>query len=373
MRATDNKPAILSYFAEIPDPRIDRKKLHKLEDIFFMTLCAVICGADNWVAIASFAKAKEAWFTKLLGLENGTPSHDTFGYVFSMIDQEKFVECFSRWSSDLTSSLQGEVINIDGKCLRRSIDRASNKSAIHMVSAWAANNQLVLAQQQVDEKSNEITAIPKLLAQLDIQGCVVTMDAMGCQHGIARQIVESGGDYMLSLKGNQSSLNEDVRTYFESEETMPPIGDQQVDGGHGRIETRIVRVSSDIDWLRQRHPQWAGLKSVVSVTSKRETSSTESEETRYFISSLHADDPSMSGKVVRSHWGVENRLHWVLDCAFDEDNNRARKGHSAANLAVVRHIALNMLKADKSIKLGIKNKRLRAGWDHNYMLRVIGG
>jgi len=242
MSTTDNKPAILSYFADIPDPRINRKKLHKLEDIFFMTLCAVICGADNWVAIASFAKAKKDWFTELLGLENGTPSHDTFGDVFGMIDQNKFADCFSRWSSELVSSMHGEVINIDGKCLRRSIDRASNKSAIHMVSAWAANNQLVLAQQQVDEKSNEITAIPKLLTQLDIQGCVVTIDAIGCQHEIARQIVESDGDYMLSLKGNQSSLNEDVRTYFESEETMPPIGSQQVDGDHGRIETR-TRVS----------------------------------------------------------------------------------------------------------------------------------
>ena len=365
--------SIITHFSSLEDPRMDRRKRHQLKDIIFITLCATICGADSWVAIETFGKAKEAWFTKVLSLKNGIPSHDTFGYVFALLDTEEFSRCFSRWVADLSKLCDGEVISIDGKCLRRSIDMASNRAAIYMVSAWASQNHLVLGQQRVDEKSNEITAIPKLLQQLDIAGSVVTMDAMGCQVKVAADIIDRGADYMLSLKGNQGTLHDDVRTFFESAETSPPIGFESVDGGHGRIETRSVRASSDIDWLKDRHPDWKGLDSIVAITSQRECNGKNGEETRYFISSLDASKPKNLGKVARSHWGIENCLHWVLDCAFDEDSQRMRKGNSAANMAVVRHIALNLIKADTTSKIGIKNRRLKAGWDDDYLMALLMG
>jgi len=352
---------------------MDRKKQHKLGDIFFITLCASICGADGWVAVETFGKAKEAWFTKVLSLEHGIPSHDTFGAVFSVIDTEEFSHCFSRWVSDLSDLSGGEIISIDGKCLRRSMDTNSNKAAIYMVSAWASKNELVLGQQKVDDKSNEITAIPKLLIQLDIAGAVVTLDAMGCQVKVAKDIISRNADYMLSLKGNQGTLHKDVALFFKSKETAPPIGFESVDGDHGRIETRSVRASSDIEWLKERHPAWVGLRSIVAVTAVREYKGEKSEETRYFISSLDATDPKRLGQVVRSHWGIENKLHWVLDYAFDEDSQRARMGNSAANMAIIRHIALNLIRADQSSKIGIKTRRLKAGWDDSYLMQLLLG
>lgn len=365
--------SIISHFSSIADPRIDRRKLHKLKDIFFITLCASICGADSWVAIETFGKAKEEWFTKLLSLENGIPSHDTFGNVFALIDTEEFCRCFSRWVDDLREVSELDIISIDGKCLRRSLDTSSGKAAIFMVSAWSSRNQLVLGQQRVDDKSNEITAIPKLLLQLDIAGSVVTLDAMGCQTKIAEKIIDSKADYVLSLKGNQSDLHDDVRCLFESEQTSPPVGFTSIDGDHGRIEQRTVRASSDIEWLKERHPHWKGLNSIVAVTAQRECKDRTTEETRYFISSLDATDPARTGNIIRSHWAVENNLHWVLDCAFDEDSNRTRTGNSAANMAVIRHIALNLIKADTSSKIGIKNRRLKAGWDNHYLERLLLG
>jgi len=369
-----NLPAsasIIEHFSSIPDPRIDRRKRHKLSDIFFITLCASICSANDWVAVELFGKAKEEWFTELLGLENGIPSHDTFGNVFAVIDTQLFSECFSRWVADLTELSGENIIAIDGKCLRRSIDKASNKAAIYMVSAWATENQLVLGQQKVDEKSNEITAIPKLLLQLDIAGAVITMDAMGCQTAVATQIIEQKADYMLSLKGNQGNLHKDVKLVFESENTCPAVGYESYDVGHGRIETRTVRASSDIEWLKKQHPKWAGLKSIVAVTAKREYNDKITEETRYFISSLDATNPKYLGHVVRAHWGIENNLHWVLDYAFDEDSQRTRMGNSAANMSIIRHISLNLLKSESTAKVGIKNKRLKAGWDNEYLLKVL--
>ena len=365
--------SIIKHFSSIPDPRIDRRKLHKLQDIFFITLCAVICGADDWVSIERFGEAKEAWLTEVLKLENGIPSHDTFGNVFAAINTEQFSECFSRWAADIAELGEGEIIAIDGKCLRRSLDKASGKAAIHMVSAWATQNQLVLGQQQVDDKSNEITAIPKLLMQLNIAGAVVTMDAMGCQTKVAEQIVHQGADYLLSLKGNQSNLHQDVKLFFESENTRPAIGHESYDGGHGRIETRTVRACAEIDWLKERHPHWVDLKSIVAVTARREARDKITDETRYFISSMDASDPKRLGQIVRAHWGIENNLHWVLDYAFDEDAQRARVGHSAANMTVIRHIALNLVKSEKTVKVGVKNKRLKAGWDEDYLLKIVTG
>lgn len=368
-----NQPSasILQHFASLADPRINRQKKHQLQDIFFITLCAVICGADNWVEIEEYGCAKEEWFTEQLGLANGIPSHDTFGAVFAAIDQTQFSECFSRWVADLAALTEGEVIAIDGKCLRRSVDSSSKKAAIHLVSAWAQQNRLVLGQVKVDDKSNEITAIPKLLERLDIAGAVITIDAMGCQKKIADQIVRQGGDYVLSLKGNQGSLLDNVETFFTSA-LAPDAVTVSVDAEHGRLETRTIAATDDIGWLHERH-DWPGLNSILAVTLRQESGQTIREDTRYFISSLKADDHQRLANAVRAHWSIENNLHWVLDVAFDEDRNRTRQGHSAANLAVIRHIALNLLKNESSRKVGIKVKRKRAGWDNDYLLRLIQG
>lgn len=363
-------PSIIHHFSSIKDPRVNRQKKHRLQDIFFISICATICGADNWVAIEQFGLAKEAWFTELLGLEHGIPSHDTFGEVYAAIDTEQFSVCFSRWVADLANITEGEVIAIDGKCLRRSLDKASKKAAIYMVSAWAQHNNLVLGQVKVDDKSNEITAIPKLLSRLDIAGAVITIDAMGCQKKIAEQIRQQGGDYVFSLKGNQGNLHDDVKIFFTSS-LSPAVASVSYEGEHGRIETRSIRATADIAWLQEQH-DWKSLQSIIAVTAKRETDNKMTEEIRYFISSLDANDLERLERVVRAHWAIENNLHWVLDIAFDEDSNRTRKGHSAANLAVIRHIALNLIKAEKTSKVGIKTKRLKAGWDNEYLRRVIG-
>ena len=329
----------------------------------------MICGADNWVEIEEYGWAKVDWFTEQLGLTNGIPSHDTFGAVFAAIDQTQFSECFSRWVADLAVLTDGKVIAIDGKCLRRSIDSSSKKAAIHLVSAWAQQNRLVLRQVKVDDKSNEITAIPKWLERLDIAGAIITIDAMGCQKKIAEQIVRQGGDYVLSLKGNQGSLLDDVETFFTSA-LAPNAVPVSVDGGHGRLETRTIAVTDDIGWLHERH-DWPGLNSILAVTLCQKSGQKIREDTRYFISSLKANDQLRLANAVRAHWSIENNLHWVLDVAFDEDRNRTRQGHSAANLAVIRHIALNILKNETSRKVGIKVKRKRAGWDNDYLLRMI--
>jgi predicted transposase YbfD/YdcC len=363
-------PSIIHHFSTIEDPRVNRQKRHQLQDIFFISICAMICGADNWVAIEEFGLAKEKWFTELLGLENGIPSHDTFGEVYAAIDTDQFSVCFSRWVADLANLTEGEVIAIDGKCLRRSLDKASKKAAIYMVSAWAQQNNLVLGQVKVDDKSNEITAIPKLLSRLDIAGAVITIDAMGCQKKIAEQIKRQGGDYVFSLKGNQGNLHDDVKTFFTSS-LSPAVACVSYDGDHGRIETRSIRATDDIAWLQKRH-DWKSLQSIIAVTAKREIDNKVTEETRYFISSLDANDPKRLERVVRAHWSIENNLHWILDIAFDEDSNRTRKGHSAENLAVIRHIALNLIKAEKKSKVGVKIKRLKAGWDNDYLLRILG-
>ncbi|MDC0535754.1 ISAs1 family transposase, partial [Francisellaceae bacterium] len=360
------------HFLKIKDPRVSRQKKHELSDIFFMTLCAVICGADNWVMIEQFCEAKKDWFCEQLGLENGIPSHDTFSRVFSIIDLKCFGECFSNWVNDLVNFSAGEVIAIDGKCLRRSLDKASGKSAIHMVSAWACDNQQVLGQVTVSDKSNEITAIPKLLTILDITDMTITIDAMGCQRAIAQQIIDQQGHYVFSLKGNQGTLHKDVALWFESKLNKKLYQHQTIDGDHGRVETRTITTSDDIEWLQGTH-NWPGLKSIIAVTSEREISENKSIETRYFISDIPAIEVDRIAKSIRVHWSIENKLHWSLDMAFDEDHSRARVGNSAANLSVIRHIALNLLKVEKSLKVGIKTKRARAGWDHSYLLKIIFG
>ena len=368
---------VFEYFGCMPDPRIDRTKDHKLLDIIVIAICAVICGADGWVGVEEFGKSKLDWFKQFLDLPNGIPSHDTFGRVFSRLDREKFAECFANWIAAVASLTAGEVVAIDGKTLRRSFDTASSKGAIHMVSAWACENGLVLGQVKTDEKSNEITAIPKLLDVLDISGCIVTIDAMGCQKKIAEKIIDEEGDYIFGLKGNQGTLNDDVRNFFQYAEgekfkDIPHDYAETVDGDHGRIETRRVWCTSDTDWFQEKD-LWKGLASFGMVESERIVGDKTSIERRYFISSLAGDDAEQFGKAVRQHWQIENTLHWTLDLSFREDDSRIRSGSAAENMAVLRHIALNLLKKERSVKLGVKNKRLKAGWDDDYRLKVLFG
>lgn len=359
--ATSN---IFTHFEKVKDPRIARKKKYNLSDIFFMTLTAVICGADNWVMIREFCKSKESWLTKLLSLEHGIPSHDTFGRVFAMIDTKSFNECFSNWMKDVSQITNNEIVAIDGKCLRGA------KNGLTLVNAWACT-KCVLAQEVVESKSNEITAIPKILEKLNLAGSIITMDAMGTQKKIAQQIINQQADYVLCLKGNQSNLHEDVALWFESTTIKPDNRFDSTDCDHGRIESRSMLATSDIDWLNDRH-DWTGLKSIIAMTSTRESKSNGdiSQETRYFISSLDASKTQLIANAIRSHWAVENKLHWSLDVSFDEDKNRSRVGNSAENLSIVRHAALNMLKKNDS-KVGIKTKRMKAGWNEKFLLKLI--
>jgi len=370
---TKKKPTLIEHFKDIADPRLKRKQLHKLDDIFFITLCAVICGCDGWVAIEKFAQIKKNWFEQYLLLEHGIPSHDTFGRVFSLIDPEQFQVCFSKWIKEIVKSVTGDVIAVDGKCLRRSHDKSSNKSAIYMVSAWSHDNQLTLGQVKVDEKSNEITALPALLENLDITGSIITTDALNTQKKSATVIVKKGGDYLSALKGNQSTLHDDVRLFFEKtpKSYINTLNTHKtIDSGHGRIEEREVTSCNQIDWLLKEH-SYPHLSSIISVKSRRFHAKKWSEETRYFISSVKHNDAEKFAHYVRAHWGVENNLHWTLDMAFDEDHCRIRQGHADQNMAILRHISLNLLKSETAHKVGIKIKRQMAGWDSDYLLKIL--
>lgn len=366
---------LLEAFDRLEDPRVERHKRHSLKDILFIAVCAFICGADKWTEVEEFGNSKQDWFKRFLDLPNGIPSHDTFGRVFSRICPESFQGCFLSWMTEVAELTAGEVVAIDGKTLRRSYDRSASKSAIHMVSAWASGNGAVLGQLKTAEKSNEITAIPTLLALLELQGCIVTIDAMGCQKNIAQTIVEQEADYVLALKGNQGLLYEDVKLFLDNarQHRFKGInGDyyETLDADHGRIETRRYWTVSDIDWLEQRH-DWQNLRLIGLAESERQIDEEVSVERRYFISSL-PNNAQQFGGAVRKHWGIENSLHWTLDVAFREDECRVRKDNAPDNMAMLRHIALNLLKRENTLKRGIKSKRLKAGWDDTYLLRVLG-
>ena len=368
--------SIAAHFRQLPDPRVCRTRRHTLEDILVITLCGVICGADDWVAIAEFGRAKRKWFRRFLALPHGIPSHDTFGRVFAALDPEAFKTAFLAWVATVADLLPGDVIAIDGKTLRRTFDTAADKGAIHMVSAWATAQGLCLGQVKTDAKSNEITAIPKLLQMLALTDRVVTIDAMGCQTTIAKAIHAKGGDYVLSLTGNQTRLHDDIRTFFLDAEAhafadTPHTTAETVDGDHGRIEVRRAWATDDLAWLTARS-RWPGLRSVLRVDRERTVGDRTTHETRFFLSSLPPDAATLA-RVVRSHWAIENSLHWVLDVALRQDQTRIRTGHAPENLAILHHIALNLLTQERTKKLGIKNKRLAAGWDHDYLLQVIMG
>jgi predicted transposase YbfD/YdcC len=366
------------YFSELDDPRVQRTQRHKLIDILVIAICAVICGGDDYVAMEDFGKAKEKWLRQYLELPNGIPSHDTFWRVFEALDPEQFQACFLAWMGAVRRQTQGEIVAIDGKQLRHSYDKQADKGAIHMVSAWATTNRLVLGQVKVDEKSNEITAIPELLQRLDLTGCLVTIDAMGCQTEIARLIIERGSDYLLALKGNQSNLHDDVILLFDDLEASGFTAydytyDKTVDKDHGRIEVRHCWTISDPGLIRflRGAERFSGLHTVVRVRAERYVGDKHTVEDRHYIASPVAMTASEALVASRAHWQVENALHWVLDVAFREDESRVRKGNGPQNLAVLRHIALNALKQETTSKVGIKNKRLRAGWDNAYLLSVL--
>ena len=368
-------PAIASHFAHVEDPRIERSKRHLLIDVMTITILAVICGADSWVAVVQFGKAKETWLKTFLKLPNGIPSHDTIGRVFSLLDPEQFAKGFIDWIATLRTFLPFEVIAVDGKTVRGSYDKAMGINAIHMVSAWACRNGLLLGQRKIDEKSNEITAIPKLLALLDLYGTTVTIDAMGCQRDIAEQIVTQGGGYALALKGNQPSINDEVRMLFDNTtievlEAKSASSAETVDGDHGRVETRKYLVIDNLSDLPSTMT-WPRIHAIGIADRTRESNGKiENERAFYLLSEAMPAD--RFGWTVRSHWGVENNLHWSLDVSFSEDKSRVRKDNAAENFATLRRLALTLLKEAPS-KVGIATRRLRAGWDNDFLLQVVAG
>lgn len=365
---------LVKCFETVVDPRIDRTKLHKLIDIIIMAICAVVAGADSFDAIEVFCTAHELWFRRFLELPNGIPSQDTFERVFSRIKPKEFRASFTQWTKELAGVFTNEIIAIDGQTMRGAKRSGQSKSPVHIVSAWAVGLRLVLAQTKVEEKSNEITAIPEVLKLLDIKGCIVTMDAMGCQQKIAQQIVDQCGNYVLGLKGNQGKTLEAVKEHFSITSETKLSQFQEVNKGHGRIETRKYFGADACEILDLK--EWPGLKSAVKVVSTRNISGKISTEERFYLSSIVYTDINLLGQAIRGHWGVENGLHYVLDVTFDQDKSRVRKDNGPENFAAIRHFALNILKGAPPAKKGSVStnlKRIRAGYDIQYLEQVMRG
>ena len=387
MKTSPNQPSpksLLDHFEHLPDPRISRTRDHDLVDVMVIAVCTLLCGGETFNDMEDFGHAKLDWFGTFLSLRNGIPSHDTFNRVFAALDPKGFLECFLKWTQSLRQAVPQEIVALDGKALRRALD--SDQSIQYIVSAWAEGNGLALGQLKVADKSSEITAVPELLRVLELAGCIVTLDAMGCQKRIAKEIIEAEADYVLALKGNQEKVHEEVRSFLdatlEEKKRKRPTGAEvpkeaqnlkaleTVEKDHGRMETRRYYQSDCLDWFADKE-KWEGLQSVGMVESVREIKGKTTIERRYFLSSLPLGVETFA-RAVRSHWGVENKLHWVLDVCFREDQSRAREGHAAENLATLRRLALNLLKREKTKKRGIRGKMLNAGWDHPYLLRLLG-
>ena len=357
---------IAEVFEDLDDPRTGNAKRHLLHEILIITLCTVLCGGETCADMALFGRSKRAFLEEFLTLEHGIPSHDTFSRVFRLLDPEGFHAWFLGFMKRFAETCQG-VVAIDGKTLRRSFDRASASSPLHLVSAWAADQRLVLGQLAVDDKSNEIVAVPELLKLLSLKGRIVTADAMSCQRKIAERVIEQKADYVLALKGNQGTLLDDVRLFLDDPETQLDSA-TEVDKGHGRIETRTASVSGDISWLQDSH-HWPGLRAVGKVVASRENGGRTTTETRYYLLSK-AFAPERFNGIVRSHWSIENQLHWVLDVVFDEDQARNRKDHGPQNLALLRKLALNLAKLEPS-KGSMRGKLKRAGWDNGFLASIL--
>jgi predicted transposase YbfD/YdcC len=375
--ASPSAANLTQHFSNLRDPRIERTKEHLLLDIVVIAICALLAGADGWVAVEAFGHAKEKWLRTFLTLPNGIPSHDTFGRVFAALDPVEFQHSFLSWVQAVSVKLQGEIVAVDGKTLRRSHDKGSGKKAIHMVSAWATAQHLVMGQRKIDAKSNEITAIPELLKVLALEGCIVTVDALGCQTEIAETIVNQGAEYVLAVKENQGKLQEDLKDLFDGAaevqfREVPHAYERQVTKDHGRVEIRECWVITDDEYLDfvRRHDAWKNLGSLIRLHTEVRRRRKRSTETRYFISSLQPTPQEML-HAIRGHWGIENGLHWILDVTFREDDSRVRKDHAAENFAVLRHIAVNLLTRARNGKDSIKTMRLRAGWDETFLAQLI--
>lgn len=377
------KLSLIEHFQCIDDPRVERRSDHDLIDILVIAICTLLCGGETFNDMEDFGQAKYEWFKTFLRLRNGIPSHDTFNRVFAALDPDQFLDCFLRWTQSLRQAVSQEIVALDGKALRRALNK--DQSPKYVVSAWAESNSLVLGQLKVADKSNEITALPQLLRVLELSGCIVTIDAMGCQKKIAKEITEADADYVLALKGNQETVHREVKEFLDhtlAEKQKPrPVGAklavavrslaslETVEKDHGRLETRRYYQSTELGWFADLS-QWEGLKSVGMVESIREMDGKSSVERRYYLSSLSLN-VELFARAVRSHWAVENKLHWVMDVCFREDHSRARAGYAAENLATLRRLALNLLKREKTKKRGIRGKQLNAGWDHAYLLRLL--
>lgn len=366
----------IEFFSILPDPRVDRTKKHNLIDILFMGVCSTLCGGEGFTDMEDFAEDGESWLRKFLELPGGIPSHDTFRRVFSVLDPNVLTNCFMNWTESLHKETNGEVIALDGKTIRHSFDTASGQPALHIVSAWASENGLALGHVKVDDKSNEIFALPKLLEMLDIKGRVVTMDAMGCQKDLAKQIIEKNGDYVLCVKANQGNLHEDLIEFFGDCEDFSGVEHsyhEKVEKDHGRIEVRKCwAVEGEAKWLGLEDA-WAGIKTIAAVEGERIIGGKSSIYTRYYISSLPANAKRIS-EAVREHWAIENSLHWVLDVTMNEDACRIRKDNAPENVATLRKIAVNLLTNDQTPMKGrpsIARKMKRAARTHDFMFQVL--
>jgi len=354
-------------FEGLHDPRTGNAGRHDLLEMLMIALCTVLCGGEDCTDMAEFARTKLEFLRGFLQLEHGAPSHDTFSRLFRLLDPEQFRDCFQRFMAGFAEACQG-VVAIDGKVLRRSFDKASGKSALHMVSAWGCEQRLVLGQIATDAKSNEITAVPKLLKILSLEGSIVTVDALNCQREIAQQVIDQKGDYVMALKGNQGTLHDDVRTFLDDPKAKLSISASTVDADHGRIETRTAMISTDISWLQEDH-KWPGLAAVGKVVRIREMADKTTTETAYYLLSTPMT-PERFGEVVRSHWAIENRLHWCLDVTMNEDQMRNRMDHAPQNLAILRHMALNLIRTETS-KGSLRKKFRRAAWSDSFLAKVL--
>lgn len=362
---------LTSMFAQVEDPRRSLGRQHLLNDILIISVLAIICGAETWNNIEAYAESKEEFLRKFLTLPNGIPSHDTFNRVFSAIESEQFERSFIQWVSSMVTLSKGSLVSLDGKTIRGAKSNG-NKSPFHLVSAWSEQNNMVLGQVMTDTKSNEITAIPNLIESLILTGTIVTIDAMGCQQDIAEKIISKDADYILAVKNNQKSLFEDIEFSFNRKNPLHIKTSETLDGDHGRIETRKCSVISNLDDI-ENPGKWKNLKSIIKIESTREFKNglkTTEHAVRYYISSL-VDTPENFQNAIRSHWSIENKLHWTLDVAFGEDASRKRAGNAARNFSIILKIALNLLKNETSVKVGVKGRRLKAAWDEQYLLKVL--